>query len=352
MQQQVYEINHKLNSIELLRFIGVIFICIFHALFVLDPRFEIYKYARNGFVFVECFFIIAGFFLPNILCKTINFKEFAINKIIRLFPVVFFVEIIINVFHFHHKLFEILPNFFLLSSIGINQREPLVGYAWFLYVLFWIFCLYFCLLNFIKDKQKLNFLICILVYISLVILTANVPLSAAHRNNLFHFFNSGTLRGVICVGIGILIRLNFYNPNIVKTRITKITFTMIELFLFFYLMINLSCIKMEHSINYFVSYIIIFSCLLICFVNSLGYFSHLLNKINFYKIGRYSLSIYIMSTIPQVFLNLQGYAYICTFLISSIILGIAAYDFIEVPCKNCYKNLETLMKKENAYENS
>ena len=340
--EQVQKIDSKLNSIELLRIMGVILICVFHSLYALDKNFEIYKYGRMSAIFVECFFIIAGFFLPNIIITQIAFKDFAIKKILRLFPVVFTVTIFINIFQTHVPLYNILPDFFLLSSVGFAQQQALCGYAWFLYVLFWVSCFYYCLINFIQDKRKLNFTIILIIYFSLIILTSNSLLTFSHKVNIYHLYNIGILRGLVGIGLGIIIRLNFYKPNYTLSTKQKIFFTFLELFFFFYLIINLTCVEKTKAINYIVSYLIIFSVIIISWVNGLGYFSQILNKINFYSISKYSFSIYILQTIPRMFLfkiqGLDGGLYIFIYLLVSVILGIIAYHAIEVPCRKLYKN--------------
>lgn len=338
--EQVRKIDSKLNSIELLRILGVVLILVFHAFYIIDRAHTIYPYCRMCWVFVECFFIIAGFFLPNILIKRTNFKDFAVTRIIRLFPVVFFVTVFANIFHFHKHFYEILPDFFLLSNIGLKSSQvALLGACWFLFVLFWCSCFYCCLLNIIKDKLKFNFTVALIIYFALVMFTNG---GGSQNDNAYYIFNNGILRGFISIGIGILVRLNFYNPESIKSLKNKIFFTILELFLFFYLIINLTCIKYIEAPRSMVLYIFLFALLIICFVNNAGYFSKVLNKVNLYPISKYSFSIYVMQNIPWVFLHssqqISGYTYVTLFVISSVILGIIAYHVIEVPCRKLYKN--------------
>lgn len=337
--EQVQKIYSKLNSIELLRIIGVILILVFHALHIIDEPRIIYPYFRMCWVFVECFFIIAGFFLPNILVKRTTFKDFAVTRIIRLFPVAFFATVFVNIFHFHKHFYEILPDFLLLSHIGLKSSQvALLGACLFLFVLFWCSCFYYCLLNIIKDKLKFNFTVVLIIYFALVMYTNDVGIQT---HNAYGIFNIGILRGIISIGIGILIRLNFYNPENIKSIKNKIFFTILELFLFFYLIINLACIKYAEAPRNMVLYIFLFSFLIICMVNNAGYFSKVLNKVNLYPISKYSLSIYVMQNIPWIFLHpsqqISGYIYVTLFIISSTILGIIAYHVIEVPSRKLYK---------------
>ncbi len=337
--EQVQKIDSKLNSIELLRIIGVILILVFHAFYFLDKHCEIYKYCRTGGYYVELFFIIAGFFLPNILYNKISFKKFALKKIIRLFPIVFTVTIFVNIFHSHLPLYKLLPDFMLLNSVGFYQNIVLCGFCWFLYVLFWVCCFYYCLLNFIKNKEIFTFIVSIIIYASLIILTNG---AYGHNINAYQVFNTGVLRGLAGVGIGIIIRLHFYNPNFRKPKICHLIFTAIEVFILAYILIYFTLVPITQAIQNLISYMIIFSTIVVLFVNNCGYLSMILNRINFYSIGKYAFSIYIMQTIPAVFLHItkqiNGYTYVGLYLLCSILLGVAAYHAIEVPCRKIYKS--------------
>lgn len=338
--EQVRKIDSKLNSIELLRILGVVLILVFHAFHAIDRSGTVYPYCRMCWLFVECFFIIAGFFLPNILVKRTNFKDFAVTRIIRLFPVVFFVTVFANIFHYHYPFYRILSDIFLLSNIGLgNGRLALCGVCWFIFVLFWDSCFYYGLLNIIKDKLKFNFTVALIIYFALAMFLTQ---GGGPGETSYYIFNNGMLRGLISIGIGILIRLNFYTPEIIKGQKNKIFFTILELILFFYLIINLTCINYKTGIHDFIIYLFLFALLIICFVNSTGYFSQVLNKVNLYPISKYSFSIYVMQSIPWIFMHssqqISGYSYVTLFVISSVILGIIAYHVIEVPCRKLYKN--------------
>ena len=70
----INKIEHKLNSLDFLKIIGVIAICIFHAFYALDKSYEIVQYGRMSAIFVELLFMLSGFFLPNVLINKINFE--------------------------------------------------------------------------------------------------------------------------------------------------------------------------------------------------------------------------------------------------------------------------------------
>lgn len=332
----INKIEHKLNSLDFLKIIGVISICIFHAFYALDKSYEIVQYGRMSAIFVELLFMLSGFFLPNVLINKINFENFAIKRILRLFPVTFVLTIIVNLLSAHLPFWKLLPDFFLLTSIGFAQKQAHCGYAWFIYVLFWISCFYYCLLNFIKNKRFFNFILILLIYASLIILTSNSTLTFSHQQNIDKYFNIGLLRGLVSFGIGILIRVNFYKPNLFITKQKRIFLSIFELFFFVYLMYNIIFVEKASSINYIISYLIIFSIILICFSNSLGYFSCMLNNVNFNFFAKYCFSIYLMQTVPRLYLhkfgNFTNFQYVLLYLIISIILGILSYHLIELPC--------------------
>lgn len=333
---KIEAIQQKINSIELLRIIATLFILIFHAYFMQDAQYQKFFYWRRGAIFVEYFFIISGFFLPNVLIENVNFKKFILLRIFRLFPVAFVLTVSMSIFYFNIPLFTIITDMFLLTSVGFAERQAICGYCWYLYVLIWVSCFYYCILFFVKNKMQLNFILGLLVYVSLLILTNKLPLSFDHQHNIFKIFNSGVLRGVACVGLGIILRVNFYFPHQRMKYKQKIILSFVELTVIGYLFYQLAFVKLSETIDFVVPFLILFSVIHILLVNNLGYISEILNKVNVSNISKYCLSTYVLQTIPRIFLpineNLNGNALVFIYCLFSIILGILGYHIIEKPC--------------------
>lgn len=328
----------KNNSIEILRIFFTFTIIIFHIFGILDPKMETIFYARHARIIVEFFYIISGYFLYKLFLKNNDFNNMAIKKIFRLFPVVFVMVIFISIFE-HQALYKLIPDLFLLSSIGIANKAVTGGYCWFVYPLFWISCLYFALLIIIKDKFKFNFLNIIMIYFSLVILsTYNIQFSYT-TDNILNIFNAGMLRAIAGIGTGVFISMNLENINSKIKNKERVFLTGIEIFLFIYLFAQLIFIKAKHTIPSSVVMLIVFCLLFISFIYKLGYFSQLLDKFNISFLSKYCYCWYVAQCIPKEILPVDTniYQYVALSLLITILTGIFAYHLIEKPAEKYLK---------------
>lgn len=336
----ITKITGKINSIEFLRIIFTFAIIVFHIWGNIDPKREIYEYCRHARFAVDFFFIISGFFLCSSFMQ--DFKNWIIKRVLRLFPV-FFVVTIICAIYMHPPFYSLLMDFSLLSGMGIFGKGPLCGYCWYIFPLFWISCLYFCMANIIKNKFNFLFFVSILIYFSLVILFCKNNFITDPVKNILYIFNAGCLRAIVGIGIGILIRMLFYNPNTKQKPLLRMLFTGFELFLFSYLMAQFFFVPANHTINYALGYIIIFTFLFLLFVNNSGYFSLILNKFNVSAVSKYCYCWYIAQSLPHKMLpaTLPHAEYFIYFLIITIIAGIVLYHLIEKPLVALSQKMKT-----------
>lgn len=326
----ITKIPDKINSIEILRVIFTFAIIMFHIFVFIDPKQEVFIYCRRSFFAVDFFFIIAGFFLCGSFAQ--NFKTWIIKRFSRLFPAFFAITIICAIYT-HPPFYSLLMDFSLLSGIGIFEKAPLCVYCWYILPLFWVSCLYCCVSNIIKNKFNFLFFVSILVYFSFVILFCKDMCVTGHVKNVLYIFNIGCLRAITGIGIGILVRMLFYNPNIKLKQFSRILFTGLELFLFSYLMAQFFFVPANHTINYNLGYIIIFTSLFLLLVNNYGYFSFILNKFNINGISKYCYCWYIAQEIPPRILSvtLPYGEYITYSLLTTILAGIILYHLVEKP---------------------
>ena len=96
--------NKKLKNIEFLRFIFAILIIHSHILWLLLDVYQIcpglstytHLFKADGFLCVEYFFIVSGYFLYNhCVNKQSTTLDFAINKLKRLYPLFLFSYVLI-----------------------------------------------------------------------------------------------------------------------------------------------------------------------------------------------------------------------------------------------------------------
>jgi hypothetical protein len=197
----------------------------------------------------------------------------------------------------HVPVSNIIPDFFLLSSIGIAQKSVLAAYCWFVYPLFWVSCFYFVLSKIIKNDWVFNLITALLIYFSLVILSDYSTVFGDTKKTYYHFFNAGMLRAVVCIGIGVLIAKNLQIENNLSKR-AKLICTCVELFVFGYLFAQLFVVKAPDVIRSSVVFISLFCLLFISFIHRLGYFSNLLDKIKWQPVSKYCYSWYVAQCIP------------------------------------------------------
>ena len=171
-----------------------------------------------------------------------------------------------------------------------------------------------------------------------MILSNDNPRFLQTYTNFFAIFNGGVLRGIIGIGIGILIALHFTN---IQTNINKYIFTVLEIFLLSYLLAQLFIIPAKNVVNYALVFIILFSILFICFINKLGYISIILDKFNICCISKYCYSLYVAQCISKEILplnKLSNNEYIILSLLCTTTLGIAMYHLVEKPCAKYLSN--------------
>lgn len=300
------------NSIEILRILFTFSIIIFHIFSAIDPKMQNIFFARHARIVVEFFYIMSGFFLYKTFRKNQNFKEIIINKFFRLFPIVFVIAIFTAIYQ-HRNLSDIIPDLFLLSSIGLANKSAINGYTWFIYPLFWISSLYLSMMIMIKDKFKFNFINIILIYFSLAIVSDyNITFSYT-TYNILNVFNSGMLRAIAGIGLGVLFAMNLNNLPITSSPKKQQLIGLFELFLFVYLFAQLLFVPANHVIKSSLTLIIIFSLLFISFINKSVFFSKTLDKIKVYSISRYCYSWYVAQCVSYTILSRDVFSYIYFF---------------------------------------
>lgn len=335
-------ITTKNNAVEVLRILLTMAIIIFHAVTTYDKRDEIFHYWRHSRYAVECFFIMSGFYLCKDFGK--DFKQWIKQRFLRLFPVVFFVLIIVAIVT-HPPLYKVIPDLYIVTDIGIGGTKTLCGYNWFVNVLFWVSCFYFLLFKSLNNENKFVLVTGLLIYFPSVLYFSSNYRFIAPPDNIMVIFNSGILRGIISVGIGCLIYKLLYNPvkkSNVESR-KKFVLTLLEIFFFCYLFAQMYVVTSKNIINNALFYILIFGTVFTFFVNQLGYFSQLLCSFNISRISKYCYSCYIAQTLANLYIKNVNYDVnnivqnVTTFIILTLFWGIILHLLIEKPISGLLK---------------
>ena len=160
------------KNIDFLRFLFSIIIVIFYMyhyyLKSVYGNLSEYKLLElntaRGWICVEFFFIISGYYLYNTAFSAMNFKEFAIKKILRLWPA-FAIALFLDAAPYWNL--NTVMKILLLECTGFSLFPH--GILWFVPCLFWALLFYFALIKLLPKKYVL-FIISLLVYFSYKIL--------------------------------------------------------------------------------------------------------------------------------------------------------------------------------------
>lgn len=360
----------KLKNIEILRFLfslciiwehmhGGILKSFIHNI----PLYEKLITTRYAFMAVDFFFIIAGFFLFLTTDFRQKFTDFAIKKIKRLMPVVFysiFLYWIISLFTpIKFLKYENVFSLLNISNCGITLQYGNNFCTWFVSALFWTMCFYFYLYKII-NKKMFNLICACLIFFCYAFW---IHSSGSNFDNVYSGLNRGMLRAFAGLGVGYFIA-NLYKENIEKIKFIEfkfpvtiiITFTEIYLFSFIF---KYTCLQKMNYNNPMIL-IIAFIGLFLLFIFKKGYLSKLLNNNLSIFLGQFAYSIFMTHfVIKDLWLNivykncqnwviLHPYANLICLYTVIIIFGIITYYLIEKPAAKLLKNfsLKNMIKTQ------
>lgn len=339
---RVNDKDNKFKDIEFLRFFLSCVILVFH----LNSLFW-----GKGYLAVDFFFIISGFFLISKFDKNLSFIDFIKKKIIRLWPLMVFVNFLYLIIHIfaksvkYHKYDNLLESLFL-GNIGLTISRGNLGAFWYVSVLFWCSLLYFYLLKYF-ERKNVNLFVALSVWFSYTFL---IHAKNGVVEGLIETFNNifvvGILRGLGGIGIGYFIGLFYkmYENRINSTKLNKTTtlfITVLEVYLFSWSLYYLILHKISYK-NDIIS-ILYFTILFILFLIKKGLFTRLLDNNYSVILGRYSYSIYsvhlfVMDLLINTFwkshkdfVSLHPVTNFTVTVLLVFIFAILTYHFVEKP---------------------
>jgi len=374
---------HKLENIEFLRVLFIIFILVHHfgafAVNILSyntpiqPSFalsQLKDMQDNALHCVDFFLIIAGFFLVYTFNKSISFCNFAKKKILRLWPLIPVVTLSYFIFSIFHLVeftpyYDILSLFFL-NNMGLTLNLGNNPQLWYVSSLFWGYLFYFYIIK-NYEKKNVDLFVALLTFFCYAFLFHADNQHFGHHVQSFNYvFNAGFMRALGGMGIGYFIG-NWFVTRENNCRkdvsiVSKLIYTAAEGYLLVFLTNNLI---FHHSSNVTpVILVFFFSLLFILFLLQRGYISQSLNKPKFSTIGKYTYTIFIIhfailvpfvllinSQLPLNILALNKlYLVQSTYIFFCITLGVLTYHLIEAPISAKLKKV--LFNKNEETESS
>lgn len=363
------DMEKQFKNIELLRIIGclsVILIHLFKNIQFIQPDYELFNTLKeitaHGYLSVELFFILSGFFFAFNLDTTKSLFEFLKKKIIRLYPVLIVMLLIGWLVHALFGLYKFSIYNSILILFGLNGTalytikvgtETDAGTGgntfWYVSAMLWTFALlYYLLKNY--ERKTVNLIIVLLIFTSYSLLS---PLEVWHiREHTTLFFNHGICRAFGGIGIGYFIA-QWYNSN--KETIKNYTLsifqksfiTLIEFMCLFFIFKNLFFHKIEFYNN--IIFVLVFSLTVFLFIYNKGFISEYLNKDIFPTLSKYTYSIYLSHyylimlikncfwETHRHFLITHPILNICLFLSIAINFGVILHHFVEKPAIEYFK---------------
>lgn len=356
VQTPPIQVPHKRNNaIDSVKFIFSVIIVYFHLFYSnLKPyignteTFQTLAKSTNASgLIVECFLIIAGFFIYLTWKKgKTSLTAFTASRWIRLWPVFAFYTIVFGLQTKLHLENAILDLCFLRCS-GLSLAYK--GIIWYIGPFFWASLFIYALLtNLQRGKALLT--IAILAYFSYAV-NINIFNGGLGRETCLVFISSGMLRviGGLCVGVILgAIKDTLTNNTKEPTLSAKWRFTLISIIEFLILNILLYHFLIEKLFKNSLTTIILFAIFFLCCVSSGGVVSRILNWKPLAYAGRWCYSIYVMQQIAFTFMAkaywkshmslMQQYPEytIAASTLVAVLIGIATYYLVEVPAVALY----------------
>lgn len=295
----------KRNSVaDILRFIFAIVIAVFH----FQQKYELDGYFINGFIGVEYFFLISGWFMvknaekqDNKLIgeKTYNYVLGKIKSFIKPYFICWMGSFILNNIYgkltlrvWFFNLIEAVPSFIFLHTTGIKSIDYL-SQTWYISAM--LFTIVICYPLLLKFKDV--YVYCVSPIVGFLLL----GYMCMNSNNLasvdaqWGITTKGTLRalavmnlGVFSYGIGQKIK------DINWTKTSRTIFGFIEVIFFVFTLYYATFPITEKRLDYVICIIIAIALMILLTIDN--FISYLGDKLNSFAVflGRYSLYVYLI----------------------------------------------------------
>lgn len=282
--------------IEFYRFLFALWVVYYHGFFIFKN-----EYFSHGYIAVEFFFILSGFYLIKSIDK---YKEQNLIKGLSTFCWTRLKSL---------GLPFIIGSIFAIWFMFIEGEVSLLGYLWYIPTMFIVFITIFILRKYIKNEKIFILLLCLFVSISYIILY--VPILQGF----------GIFRALGGISIGIL----FSYIKKIDLKYKNINFNLIITLLIFFIILLLAYLPKPNFISeYFLIFLLM--PLLIYFTNTLNINCSFLNFL-----GSLSFGLYAYQCVLRV---IEAYFPLEQYLLFIILISIVLIEKLVMYAIKKYKN--------------
>lgn len=329
-----------LGSIQFFRFWAIVMIALFHA-------FRGIGIADNGFLFVELFFIVSGYFIMESQKKSNStIMNFVWKRFLRLYPVFLVSNILYFIIGYYYgrdfSSVQIRDTILFLSYSPFSTNIPLI--SWFCSALFWSSVVLIIILH-VFQKIRHQFVVTLLLSI---LLYAYILYTTSTLGGISHvywgFLLKGFLRGIagVCLGAAL---------SCFKTLSEKYTFSYLQ---FFEIIAIAAFVYMHfggHSVLTQILYICVSIALtFLCYQNKTYLIRKLNNGVSIF-LGKITFSIYLSHTLYISIIRYNAPSYfdqkihLLTYLPAIFVIGMVFFACIESPITRYLgKRFENIIK--------
>lgn len=342
-------------AIDSLKFIFSVIIVYFHLLHsnmkgtigTTDVYTMLSKACDGSALIVECFLIIAGFFVyRTFLAGRQTLAGFSVSRVVRLWPVFAFYVLCawaLTSYTLENSILDL--SFMRCTGISLEYK----GIIWYIPPFFWCSILLFAIMR-VLGKERALLVVALLTYVAYCLNLNNLK-GGVGRHVVYSWVSLGMLRVLGGLGVGILIGAGkeYLNGSFSSGTMSRWRFmgnSIVELTCLSMLIYNFIIVRLFGNTA---TVVILFSLLFIIMTNGGGIVSRCLGWAPLAKLGKYCYSIYVMQQIAFWCMARTiwkwGKAYwlsepVLAVAVSTLIavaIGIITYYLVEQPCANWYK---------------
>ena len=350
--------SKRIQSVEFLRFVGCCIIVNFHILnhniipFTQGSAFyrQLASNAGEQGVIVEFFLLVSGFFLfRSTRDRQQPFVVTALDKFIRLWPVMLFYNGFILLFLDHSIRASLILDLSFLRCTGISMDST--GIIWYIGPFFWG-TLLLAGLQKVFDKGKLTLILALLAYWGYAV-NLNTTGGELHREIALGVVSLGFARVIAGLSLGYLVSslwdslqsafVRSMTPHGKTTAATAVETVLLLLLGIRFFTPRLASITEQSFV-----YILFFLILILSLSTNCSLLSKACTRFRLGALGKYAYATYVMQQISFDLLArtlwkntplVLEHPYLTCILsvVFSVLVGIAVYTFVERPCAAAYR---------------